>query len=109
MLETDTHINIDSAHYSPEAVRAACVDLWKHAETQLEHVGSQVKITFHNSKLPASQLHSKFRQLILDHQTRLDLEKKTGTIRELIVTQAFAPCDNLQEVLDRIRNEETKR
>jgi len=33
---------------------------------------------------------------LVDQQIRLDLEKRNGWIRELIVKQAFSPLDNLE-------------
>lgn len=37
-----------------------------------------------------------FSEELIDQQVRLDLEKRNGRIRELIVKHAFSPLDNLE-------------
>jgi His-Xaa-Ser system protein HxsD len=37
---------------------------------------------------------------VLDQQLRLDIEKKYGNIRYLIVKQAFSPIENLKEKIE---------
>lgn len=45
------------------------------------------------------ELHSiaeEFSNELIDQQIRLDLDKRNGRIRELIVKHAFAPLDNIE-------------
>ena len=37
---------------------------------------------------------------VLDQQLRLDIEKKYGNIRDLIVKQAFSPIENLKDEIN---------
>lgn len=37
---------------------------------------------------------------VLDQQIRLDIEKKYGNIRELIVKQAFSPLENINDEIN---------
>lgn len=39
---------------------------------------------------------------LTDQQLRLDLEKKYGPIRELIVRQAFSPLENLEKEVEKL-------
>ena len=39
---------------------------------------------------------------LIDQQLRLDLEKRYGAIRRLIVQQAFAPLDDLKAEVKKI-------
>jgi His-Xaa-Ser system protein HxsD len=39
---------------------------------------------------------------LTDQQLRLDLEKKFGRIRELIVRQAFSPLENLEKEVEKL-------
>jgi His-Xaa-Ser system protein HxsD len=45
---------------------------------------------------------TRFMNELIDQQLRLDLEKRYGAIRRLIVQQAFAPLDNLKAEVKRI-------
>ena len=48
------------------------------------------------------RVENKFMNELIDQQLRLDLEKRYGAIRRLIVQQAFAPLDNLKAEVKRI-------
>ena len=48
------------------------------------------------------EIENKFMNELIDQQVRLDLEKRYGPIRRLIVQQAFAPLDNLKAEVKKI-------
>lgn len=43
-----------------------------------------------------------FQNELTDQQLRLDLEKKYGPLRELIVRQAFSPLENLEKEVEKL-------
>ena len=48
------------------------------------------------------KIASEFCNDLLDQQIRLDLEKRNGKIRELIVKHAFSPIEDLTKALDEL-------
>jgi len=65
---------------------------------------NNLEVVFEPKKeLPNENLEriaNEFCNNVLDEQIRLDLEKRYGNIRELIVKHAFSPLENLKEFLD---------
>jgi len=55
---------------------------------------------FKDSNIDLNKIAETFCNEVLDQQVRLDLEKRYGNIRDLIVKQAFAPIQNLKEKID---------
>ena len=45
---------------------------------------------------------------LLDHQVRLEVSQEFKIIREMIVAQAFEPCDNLKDIVDTFTSEDAK-
>lgn len=43
-----------------------------------------------------------FQNELIDQQLRLDLEKKHGSLRDLIVRQAFSPLENLENEVEKL-------
>jgi His-Xaa-Ser system protein HxsD len=57
-------------------------------EIKLEHVKEYYK-----------SIKKKLDKLVFDNQIRIDTEKEFKNIRNIIIAQAFFPCENLDEVL----------
>jgi His-Xaa-Ser system protein HxsD len=92
--------SFDSRVYSIDAVRAASYDFWKTSETTISTSDSAVIVGFTCDPEQISNHESHFRQLVLDHQVRIEVFNRTKAIREMIVAQAFAPVENLSEIVE---------
>lgn len=111
----DTHhvrtfaIDFDSNIYSAKAVKRAAYDLSNSTSTEIklkENRTITVIISLNNLKITDSEKFiRKFRDSVYDHQIRLDVEEDYHVIRQIIVAQAFQPCDNLKEIIDTLKNE----
>jgi His-Xaa-Ser system protein HxsD len=49
-----------------------------------------------------AQVENKFMNELIDQQLRLELERRYGALRQLIVRQAFSPLENLEAEVKRI-------
>jgi His-Xaa-Ser system protein HxsD len=96
----DIAIFLNRAVYDKEAVMAssyALADMFSaYMEIQGENYLLTLKLlkTYHENDLEI--LKDRFLNELIDQQLRIDLEKRFGPIRELIVKQAFAPLENLE-------------
>jgi His-Xaa-Ser system protein HxsD len=57
------------------------------------------------SKDNLEKLASDFSDCVLDHQVRFLVNKEFKLIREIIVAQAFQPCDDIKDIVNVIKNE----
>lgn len=94
-------IILDTKIYSLEAIRAAIYDMAIICNTDvtLNKDTAHICFDFFDDNTSLTQTISKFRSLANDHQLRIDINKKTYKIREIILAQAFAPCENIGEIL----------
>ena len=101
-------IVLDGNIYSIKAVKNAAYDFtdraWIRLETQKNNVLS-ISIKPKNPDSSLRFLKYDFINHALDHQIRIDVGKEFKTIREMIVAQAFEPCENLDEVTEHLLNE----
>ena len=90
--------------YSKQAVKNACYDYSGNCFFSIEQTDSRivVKLKAQKELLPGQIDLNKFVNHVLDHQVRIDTEKEFKTIREMIVAQAFQPCENINEVVTQI-------
>jgi His-Xaa-Ser system protein HxsD len=94
-------LSINTKIYSLEAIRRTCFDLIGQVICGIVQKDENTAVV----TIPASLqvdilgLADKFKTALLDHQIRIDTEKSFKTIRELIVAQAFAPCESLDEII----------
>ena len=93
--------SLDIKVYSLDSVKRAAFDLcndayFKFTSNENEQIMIDVKLKEGASPNTIDNFFNK----ILDHQLRIDLASQFGTLREIIVAQAFAPCDNLNELLE---------
>lgn len=101
MSDQSIALGLDTAIYSIQAIRRAVYDFSDKAEFLIETTSPQkinIKISVKESASP--NIVQDFINCVLDHQVRLDLEKEFGTLREIIVAQAFAPRDDLSKILE---------
>jgi His-Xaa-Ser system protein HxsD len=98
---------LSKAIYEKEAVFAATYALSGLCRNSVEPAeAGYIKVTleFIDSCPDADRVkvENKFMNELIDQQLRLDLEKRYGSIRRLIVQQAFAPLDNLKAEVKKI-------
>lgn len=56
----------------------------------------------HQKETNIKEVEHKFNNELIDQQLRLDLEKRFGSLRELIVKHAFSPLENLKAETNKI-------
>jgi His-Xaa-Ser system protein HxsD len=98
---------LSKAIYEKEAVFAAVYALSGLCRNRIEPVQAgyvKVSLEFLDSGQETDRLavENKFMNELIDQQLRLDLEKRYGAIRRLIVQQAFAPLDDLKAEVKRM-------
>lgn len=107
----DLSIVLDCNFYSIQAVKNAAYDftdrVWIHLETK-ENNDLSISIKPKNPESSTHLLKFDFINHVLDHQIRIDVGKKFKTIREMIVAQAFEPCENLDEITEHLLNEQKR-
>jgi His-Xaa-Ser system protein HxsD len=104
-------VTLSKEIYEKEAVFAAVHALSGLCRNRIEPAqAGYVKVTleFLDSDPPADplEIENKFMTELIDQQLGLDLEKRYGALRRLIVQQAFAPLDNLKAEVKRIAGRE---
>ncbi len=95
--------DFDLAIYSLAAIKRAAYDLSGKFDTRISLLPEnwariELLIPETSSFAPADLL-SEFSRSILDHQVRLEAQEDYRVIREMIVAQAFEPCENIGEVM----------
>jgi His-Xaa-Ser system protein HxsD len=98
---------ISKALYEKEAVFAAAYALSGLCRNRVEPAqAGYVKVTLEfldsGNDTHRVAVENKFMNELIDQQLRLDLEKRYGAIRRLIVQQAFAPLDDLKAEVKKI-------
>jgi His-Xaa-Ser system protein HxsD len=98
-------VTLSKAIYEKEAVLAAIYALSGWCRDRLEPAqAGYVKVTleFLEPDTDAVMVENRFMNELIDQQLRLELERRYGAIRRLIVQQAFAPLDDLKAEVKRI-------
>ena len=102
-------IDFDSNIYSTKAVKRAAYEISSNTSAEIKFKDNKmisVIISMNNQNVAdVDKFIRKFRDLVSDHQIRLDVEEEYRIIRQIIVAQAFQPCDNLKEIIDTLKNE----
>jgi His-Xaa-Ser system protein HxsD len=98
---------LSKALYEKEAVFAATYALSGLCRNRVEPAqAGYVRVTLEfldpGPETDRAQIETRFMNELIDQQLRLDLEKRYGAIRRLIVQQAFAPLDDLKAEVKRI-------
>ncbi len=91
--------------YEKEAVLATAYKFTDRCTILIEpydkySVGIYFQLNDSSSESYLEQIAKDFCNEVLDQQIRLDLEKKYGNIRKLIVEQAFSPISNLKNKIE---------
>lgn len=92
--------------YSMECVLLAAQELKEFGSIVLSACGDELAIEFTIDEakiLPETFLY-RFNQALCDASLRVSIGDKTSAIRQMIVAQAFAPCDNLGEIVEAFEN-----
>jgi His-Xaa-Ser system protein HxsD len=97
------NIVIDSSLYDLEAIHAASyafIDNYHILVTRKSSTSVTVIFELKNkaSRRDISEDIKEFVNTVIDHQVRLQLERKNGKIRELIVAHAFSSFDLKKEI-----------
>ena len=97
-------VEFDDTIYSEQAVKKACYDYSNEFVFSIykEQRKIVVKLQPLASYAEDSDKLNRFINHVLDHQVRVDTAKEFKTIREMIVAQAFEPCENIDEVVSQI-------
>lgn len=98
------HIRIEysSSPYSPECVLLAAQHFDDYSSVRVCDRGDKLVVDFFidDGKIAVEQFQHRFNQSLNDACLRVILAEKTDAIRQMIVAQAFAPCDNLGEIIE---------
>ncbi len=97
-------IKLDNEIYEKEAVMAAAYRMTALCTILvIPAANKQMDVIFEplNDQMQEDldKIAKDFCKDVLDQQVRLDLEKRFGNIRELIVRHAFSPLENLKDAL----------
>lgn len=96
-------LKFPKAAYSSKAILNAAYDISDRAWVKIQEVTAEniiVQIEVKDSqKIPKEIIIKDFQNQAIDHQIRTNLNQDTRLIREMILAQAFDPCDNLDEIL----------
>ena len=100
-------VTLSKEIYEKEAVFAAAYALSGLCRNRIEPgQAGYVKVTLERLEAFAAtdlkEIETRFLNELIDQQLRLDLEKRYGALRRLIVQQAFAPLENLQAEVKRV-------
>ncbi len=97
-------VRLEKSFYEKPAVFAASYKFTGQCIINVQSVDeTHVGVFFESETLPEEELlgvAKRFCNEVLDQQHRVDLNKKFGYLRDLIVEHAFSPIVNLKERLD---------
>lgn len=87
--------------YSPECVFLAAQELKDSGSTHISNCGKELVVEFaiDDTKTTQEEFQHRFNLALNDASLRVILGDKTDAIRQMIVAQAFAPCDNLGQIV----------
>ena len=101
-MKNTTQIKFDLAIFSLQAIKRAIHDanISQHATIAVsDDEKATIKISLDNVNEDSLELERKLNKMAFDNQIRIDTEKEFKNIRNIIVAQAFFPCENLSEIL----------
>jgi His-Xaa-Ser system protein HxsD len=105
---TEFHIDIDPQLHSREALLRAAYDLAKIAFFRFERNNSSIRVWVQSkgTDIPAKQeILSQFFECAIENEIRIKLQGEFKTIRDILVAQAFQPCENLKDILNELHHE----
>lgn len=101
-------LEFDFNCYSIEAITFSAYDLMSSASIQIKKLDNKAIVYIRNkdqSKNNLEKIASDFNDCVLDHQVRFLVNKEFKLIREIIVAQAFQPCDDIKDIVNVIKDE----
>ncbi|VVS91263.1 hypothetical protein [Desulfoluna spongiiphila] len=98
-------LKFDKKLHDIRALRNAAYDLSNEMSCHLSDIddryyGAEIVCCDINKDIEIKYLNS-----VNDHQIRVDLCLEFNSIREMIVAQAFEPCDNMKEIVGVLLND----
>ena len=102
-------IELDREIYSLSAIKKAAYDFSKIAWIVIKESSNHsilVEFKIINDTKCEKTFRQEFLNHVLDHQVRIDVTEEFKIIREMIVAQAFEPCENLAEIVEKLIHEE---
>lgn len=100
-------LNLDTSIYSLPAIMNAAYDYGEKATIKVEKLSEErilvslVPKSGHYSS--SATLADEFKNLLIDHQVRVMVSRDYQVIREIIVAQAFQPCENLKDIIELLK------
>ena len=100
-------VQLSRAIYEKEAVLAALYALSGWCHNRLEP-GAEGWVNVTLTLLPSQadrdvrEVEARFMNEVIDQQLRLELERRYGRLRQLIVRQAFSPLENLEAEVEKV-------
>ncbi len=96
-------ISFDTAVCSLKAIKMAAHDMANEASIKIDIAEKDKIIVTLNKQTDYSMsiddIANYFYKLAIEHQIRIEIEEEYRIIRQIIVAQAFHPCENLQDIV----------
>lgn len=108
MKTKQVKLRINPKIYSLSAVKKAAYDFTDRAFIEITLASDNtISLAITLKEISNPDTIQEFLNHVLDHQVRVDLEEEFGSLREIIVAQAFTPGDNLEleRLLSACKNE----
>jgi His-Xaa-Ser system protein HxsD len=99
-LHTEASVLVDEAVYSKDAVLRAAYWFTDRCNISISSEGpGRLKVSFASKDGASSvdDLVAEFNNSLIDHQLRVELDRETRPLRELIVAKAFAEGSELDD------------
>ena len=93
-----------NSFFTPPALKNAAYRFLSDWQFEFETIDDKFKVSItslHKNQNNA-EMKELFQQAVLDHQIRVDTANDYKLVREMIIAQAFEPCENVGEVADSI-------
>ncbi|MDO8282675.1 MAG: hypothetical protein Q7U10_08685 [Thermodesulfovibrionia bacterium] len=102
-------IEFDQAIYTLKAIKRAISDFSERANSTIENIsqGTIRVLIFpiQNKSFNPADIERDFERLVFDNQINIEVEEDFRDIRNIIVAQAFFPCDNIEKIVDKLDHE----
>lgn len=98
--------NLDTSVYSYPAIMNALYDYTDKATFEVTKLpDGQVRLSLipKASVFSTAMLVENFKNLLIDHQVRIMVSQDYKVIRDIIVAQAFQPCENVEDIIELLK------
>ena len=94
-------INLNSEIYSLDAIKRASYEYTDRCYISISKDNyGQISLSVTLKETTPNSTIQELMNAILDHQIRIDLEKEYGSLRAILVAQAFAPTENINVIIE---------